>query len=275
MRFQVSVVVGVLLIVSVMAVLTVSTVLSVARLNARQSADRLFESVSAVARERTVSLLQPAIDLATVVAFMSDVDAEVSDGGIAHPVLSVLTRVLTAQPELYSAYIGYPDGSFIMVINGEQKAREATSGPFTDFDMTPAEQREFEIGSWLHDCGKVTTPEYVVDKATKLETIYNRLHEIRTRFEVLLRDAEIHRLESIIAGVDPGKADLALEETRRQLDDDFSFVAECNVRSDRDSPSGEGSGQDRRRGYLRAFAPPTLFACSGEGDNGGCSAVAG
>jgi hypothetical protein len=45
------------------------------------------------------------------------------------------------------------------------------------------------VAAWLHDCGKVTTPEYVVDKATKLETIHDRIHEVRMRFEVLKRDA--------------------------------------------------------------------------------------
>lgn len=113
-----------------------------------------------------------------------------------------------------------------------EKARASTTGPFADFDMTADEQREFAIGSWLHDCGKITTPEYVVDKATKLETIYNRLHEIRTRFEVLLRDAHIHRLESLAAGADPAQADAAFEETRRQLEEDFAFVADCNVGSE-------------------------------------------
>ncbi len=56
------------------------------------------------------------------------------------------------------------------------------------------------LASWLHDCGKLTTPEYVVDKATRLETITNRLHEIRTRFEVLWRDAEIEYLQSLAEG---------------------------------------------------------------------------
>ena len=60
------------------------------------------------------------------------------------------------------------------------------------------EKRELNIAAWLHDCGKVTTPEYVVDKATKLETIYNRIHEIRTRFEVLHRDMTIQTLTNII-----------------------------------------------------------------------------
>ena len=55
------------------------------------------------------------------------------------------------------------------------------------------------VAAWLHDCGKVTTPEYVVDKATKLETLCDRIHEIRTRFEVLKRDAEIAMLRAVAA----------------------------------------------------------------------------
>jgi GAF domain-containing protein len=68
---------------------------------------------------------------------------------------------------------------------------ETDQEPFAGFDLTEEEWYEFRIAGWLHDCGKVTTPEYVVDKATKLETIHNRIHEIRMRFEVLRRDAEI------------------------------------------------------------------------------------
>ena len=52
----------------------------------------------------------------------------------------------------------------------------------------------------MHDIGKVTTPEFVVDKATKLQTIYDRVHEVRMRFEVLQRDAEIKMLKAIAKG---------------------------------------------------------------------------
>jgi len=62
---------------------------------------------------------------------------------------------------------------------------------FASFTLTEEAWEELHIAAWLHDCGKVTTPEYVVDKATKLETIYDRIHEIRMRFEVLKRDAEV------------------------------------------------------------------------------------
>ncbi|KAA5604934.1 GAF domain-containing protein [Roseospira marina] len=100
---------------------------------------------------------------------------------------------------------------------------------FADFDLTEAEWYELHIASWLHDCGKVTSPEYVVDKATKLETIYNRIHEIRTRFEVLWRDAELAECRARLAGADPATAAAERDRTQAALLDDFGFVAACNV----------------------------------------------
>lgn len=112
-------------------------------------------------------------------------------------------------------------------------ACEANHDPFTEFAFsTEQEWREFRVGAWLHDCGKVTTPEYVVDKATKLETIYNRIHEVRTRFEVLLRDARIAELEAVARGADAAEAHAVFMARRVALLDDFRFVAECNVGSE-------------------------------------------
>lgn len=114
-----------------------------------------------------------------------------------------------------------------------REAGKVETGPLADFKLANQDkQREFNVAAWLHDCGKMTTPEYVVDKATKLETIYNRIHEIRTRFEVLLRDARIARHEAVLAGADPAQEDLKLTRRETELLDDFSFVAECNVGSE-------------------------------------------
>ncbi|SCA57253.1 Methyl-accepting chemotaxis protein (fragment) [Candidatus Terasakiella magnetica] len=111
-----------------------------------------------------------------------------------------------------------------------EAASEATDGVFHDFAFTDEEEwREFKIAAWLHDCGKVTTPEYVVDKATKLETIYNRIHEVRTRFEVLRRDAEIDCLNAQLKGEDGSSAIARFKEQVAQLEDDYAFVAESNV----------------------------------------------
>jgi HD-GYP domain-containing protein (c-di-GMP phosphodiesterase class II) len=109
-----------------------------------------------------------------------------------------------------------------------QAACDQKTGPYADFDLTADEWEAVHVASWLHDCGKVTTPEYVVDKATKLETIYDRLHEIRMRFEVLKRDAEIAYLQAIAAGESEQIARERLVQQHSQLDQDFAFVAACN-----------------------------------------------
>jgi HD-GYP domain-containing protein (c-di-GMP phosphodiesterase class II) len=113
-------------------------------------------------------------------------------------------------------------------------ARQASASnqpAFRDFSLETDDQwREYRIAAWLHDCGKITTPDHIVDKGSKLETIYNRIHEIRMRFEVLWRDAEIHYLQQLHNDPDQEQR-LAgeLATTREKLQGDFSFIAECNV----------------------------------------------
>ncbi len=115
-------------------------------------------------------------------------------------------------------------------------AHAATEGPFADFSLNDEEWYELEVAAGLHDCGKVTTPEYVVDKATKLETIYNRIHEIRTRFEVVKRDTEIEYLKAVLAGGDADALAAARDARLAQLDEEFAFVAECNIGGEFMSP---------------------------------------
>jgi len=110
-----------------------------------------------------------------------------------------------------------------------QKACESQDDEFADFSITDEEWEALHIASWLHDCGKVTTPEFVVDKATKLETIYDRIHEIRMRFEVLKRDARIRYWEQRAAGDDEETTRQQLESTWQELDDEFAFIAQCNL----------------------------------------------
>lgn len=114
-------------------------------------------------------------------------------------------------------------------------AHHATEGPLRDFTMSDDDRYELEMAAWLHDCGKITTPEYVVDKATKLETIYDRIETVDTRFEVLKRDAEIVMLKKKLAALEKGEAvdELALEreyqETATQLDEDLDFLHISNI----------------------------------------------
>ncbi|MBF0371442.1 MAG: HD domain-containing protein [Magnetococcales bacterium] len=136
-----------------------------------------------------------------------------------------------------------------------QSICDIDEGPFADFSMTEDEWKAFYLAGWLHDCGKVTTPEYVVDKATKLETIYNRIHEIRMRFEVLRRDAEIEYLKEIAKR--PSERD-ALEQQRderfAELEEEFAFVATSNQGGEFMDPSRiERLNQIANRSWLRHF----------------------
>jgi hypothetical protein len=148
--------------------------------------------------------------------------------------MDALIRIMAGAIDAKSPYTGahcarVPELAMMLA----DEASRAQDGPLAAFAFTTPDQwREFRIGAWLHDCGKVTTPEFVVDKATKLETIHNRIHDVRTRFEVLLRDARIRMLEAIAAGTPQAEAaqDFAQEEAR--LHEDFAFIAECNVGSE-------------------------------------------
>jgi len=120
-----------------------------------------------------------------------------------------------------------PELAFMLV----REAEKSDQGPFKDFAFKNAEEwREFQVAAWLHDCGKITTPEHIIDKGTKLETIYNRIHEVRMRFEVLWRDAEI---DYLIQLAEPGADKAALEKQKhdkqQQLRADFAFIANANV----------------------------------------------
>jgi HD-GYP domain-containing protein (c-di-GMP phosphodiesterase class II) len=118
------------------------------------------------------------------------------------------------------------------------KAVEAVDGPFADFRLTETQWEELHLATWLHDCGKILTPEYVVDKATKLETIYDRLHEIRMRFEVVKREAEVACWRAIADGADRARHLADLQSTWALLDEEFAFVASCNT-------GGEAMGPER------------------------------
>lgn len=118
-------------------------------------------------------------------------------------------------------------------------------GKYSSFHLNKDELKELRIAAWMHDVGKITTPEYVVDKSTKLETIYDRINTIKMRFEVLKRDAEIELLKHKL-GIAEGKSfedvktlEEAYKAKVRDIEDDFSLLETSNV-------GGEFMAQDKQ-----------------------------
>lgn len=107
-----------------------------------------------------------------------------------------------------------------------EAVNRTTTGPLKEFTMTDQDRHELKLAGLLHDCGKITTPVHVVDKATKLHTLFDRIHLLDTRFEVLKRDAEIAMLKGEINQQE-------YEAKIRQFDDDREFLRGSNVGSER------------------------------------------
>ena len=109
-------------------------------------------------------------------------------------------------------------------------AVQETKGPLKNFFFFYNDWYALHIASWLHDCGKIITPEYIMDKSAKLETINNRIHEIRSRFEILRRDAHIEYLQKRLKNADT-KEKLQAEFVAKveKMTDDFEFVGKCNI----------------------------------------------
>jgi HD-GYP domain-containing protein (c-di-GMP phosphodiesterase class II) len=111
------------------------------------------------------------------------------------------------------------------------------SGKFKDVHFNEDEMNELRIAAWLHDIGKISTPEYIVDKGTKLETIYDRINIIKKRFTLAKKELEVEYLKRLLAL----KKDKDYREEKEkklrewyeagieQLDRDFNFLKECNL----------------------------------------------
>jgi HD-GYP domain-containing protein (c-di-GMP phosphodiesterase class II) len=115
-----------------------------------------------------------------------------------------------------------------------EAVHETQHGCFKDFSLTDADRYELEIAAWLHDCGKITTPEFVMDKSTKLQTIFDRIALIETRFEVLKRDKEIAMLKQKLACLEneqpwDKQMDQQFCQSIAQIEDDLAFLKQSNV----------------------------------------------
>ncbi len=123
----------------------------------------------------------------------------------------------------------------MMLTSAVMKAKE---GPLKNFSLTEDELVEIKMASLLHDCGKVSTPVHIIDKATKLETITDRIHLVEARFEILKRDAEIEYLKKRLASAE-NQRPYNLDECKKiyqkkvaRYNLDFDYLKQCNIGSE-------------------------------------------
>lgn len=110
-----------------------------------------------------------------------------------------------------------------------EAADAAAEGPLAGFKLIDRDRYELRIAVLLHDCGKVTTPAHVVGKATKLQMLFDRIHLIDTRCEVVRRDAEIRKWRSIAEGAPADEAERRYLDFCRPLNDDRNALRQANI----------------------------------------------
>ena len=180
-----------------------------------------------------------------VVPFSAD-DQQLLESLASQAAIALTNRRLIAQlEELFESFIQlintaiddkspYTGGHCARVPVLTMMLAEAVSrtdnGPLRDFVMSEKDRHELKMAGLLHDCGKITTPVHVVDKSTKLQTLFDRIHLIDTRFGILKRDAEIAMLRALSRERGNEATIRAEYEARiRQLDDDREFLRHCNI----------------------------------------------
>ncbi|MBI3221592.1 MAG: GAF domain-containing protein [Nitrosomonadales bacterium] len=182
-----------------------------------------------------------------IVPFSRD-DQQLVESLASQAAIALSNRRLIAQlEELFEAFIqlintaiddkspytgGHCERVPVLTMMLAEAVNRTDSGPLKDFVMTDKDRHELKIAGLLHDCGKITTPVHVVDKATKLHTLFDRIHLVDTRFEVLKRDAEIAMLRALHEDQRGRSADeIRAEYAARiaQLDQDREFLRQCNI----------------------------------------------
>ena len=150
---------------------------------------------------------------------------------------SLIQLIATAIDEKSPYTAGHCKRVPLLTMMLAEAAHESELPELSAFKLNSDDRYELRVASWLHDCGKITTPEHIVDKATKLSTIFDRIEVIRCRFEIVKRDAQIAALEAKLSATHfDGKTneffariDSELQQQLQELDEEFIFLKHCNI----------------------------------------------
>jgi HD-GYP domain-containing protein (c-di-GMP phosphodiesterase class II) len=181
----------------------------------------------------------------------SAADQSLAESLASQAAIALTTRLLINQlEELFEAFINlintaiddkspYTGGHCqrvpILTMMLAEAAIRTRTGPLRDFTLDERALYELKLAGLLHDCGKVTTPVHIVDKATKLQIIFDRIELIDIRFEVIKREAEVETLKAKLKLVakeshaDTTGLDAELKLRLASLDDDRDFLRRANV----------------------------------------------
>ena len=108
-------------------------------------------------------------------------------------------------------------------------------GHFKDKTFSPDQMYELRIAAYMHDIGKVTSPVEIVEKAKKLQTIFDRIQYVRLRMAYIIQKIKLEGQEAKIKilqnGSSPEKLNSIEKETLEKLmeiEETQRFINKCN-----------------------------------------------
>lgn len=165
---------------------------------------------------------------------------------------TVLTkrRLIDAQKELFESFIKLMGRAIdhkspvtgkhceqvpeIAMLLAEAVNNNSDDNHYADVQFNDNDMYELRIAAWLHDCGKITSPEYIIDKATKLHTMFDRIELVASRFREYKLQLQLNHLRNLPA-LSPTDAEIAEQQVQRQclqLDQDLAFLRQSNTGSE-------------------------------------------
>ena len=108
-------------------------------------------------------------------------------------------------------------------------------GPLASFKLSPEDRNQLCLAGWLHDCGKMATPDHVMEKSKKLQTIFDRIEYVSAKMEIASRDIDIKFHEKAFAALKANKVvrikqlERERDVAQKQLKLDRAFLQKINV----------------------------------------------
>jgi len=147
-----------------------------------------------------------------------------------------LIRVMATAIDAKSLYTGnHIERVALLNLFLARAINEKTEGPLAGVQFSEKELEEIRLAGWLHDVGKITTPEWVMDKATKLQAIYDRIGLIRMRYAFIKESVKACSPRSDQCGKVQETSTTGDEELPARLDEldqEIQFLEQCNKPSE-------------------------------------------
>lgn len=194
----------------------------------------VLQLLNARDRESTEVVSFPEYEVEMITSLASQAAIAITKMRLIKGLENLLNSFVVSIADAIDEKSPYTAGHILNVAELTERITEAINktdkGRFADIHFSPDEVEEYRMAAWMHDIGKITTPEYIVDKSTKLETIFDRIETIGFRMEILKRDALIQRLQKNL-----GQAGDIIEDDRKyqqEIDEHMAFLESANMGSE-------------------------------------------